>query len=56
MVKSEMVLRPEYGGQSYGKELEYDLNHSGRLLESLQQECNKIRFTFLFLNIYLPEV
>lgn len=43
-------------GKDYSKDLGYNLDHSGKLLESLQQECNKVRFTFLFLKVNLPQV
>ena len=43
-------------GEDYGKDLECNLDHSGNLLESLQQACNKIRFTFLFQEVNLLQV
>lgn len=43
-------------GKDYGKDLGYHLDHSGKVLEGLQQECNKVRFTFLFLKSNLPQV
>lgn len=42
-------------GRYHGKKLVYDHDCGGKVLDNLQQECSKIRFTFFSPKINLPE-